>query len=257
VAQKAVDLSHSINVSRKSCEEAKQRLANINNLHDAQAVAAEEVRGAKLTVEKYEAELAKLEAELAALLGKMPGKAEAAKMRWEFPIQPPQSWAQEWVIPQQQFPNQANVPQSWKLSAPVFWADVADSRAPQGSMADKIRKVLETPITIQIAGETLTDLMQVLQKRAGAGIVFRNVANDRVVGSDRLPLDLKEMPLATVLQAIADVVENKVVFVVRDYGILAVDGDHLPPGALRVDEFMKRNAAKDKPASGAAAKGKK
>jgi hypothetical protein len=63
--------------------------------------------------------------------------------------------------------------------------------------------------------------------------------------------------VATVLQAISDETYNTVAFVVRDYGILAVNGDHLPPGTLRVDEFMKRNAAKDKPASGATDRGKK
>ncbi len=261
VAQKAVDLSHSINVAKKTCEEAKQRLANINNLHDAQAVAAEEARGAKLTVEKYEAELAKLEAELAGLLGKMPGRAQETKVKWEASVL--QEKGLQWLITRPQADRETTWLQQSILEAPAERALSLDLltniKVPQGTMADKIRKALETPITMQIGDKTITDLMPEFQKLTGGEVLFRNVGmgTQRIVAFNKSPLDFKGMPLATVLQAIADDAENKIAFVVRDYGILAVASDEMPPGALRVDEFMKGKAIKDKPASGATEKGKK
>ncbi len=65
-----------IEATQKTVEEAKQRFLKAKRLHERNAISREDYQAAQLTLERFQAELARQQAELPHLLGKSPRRTE-------------------------------------------------------------------------------------------------------------------------------------------------------------------------------------
>jgi hypothetical protein len=125
-------------------------------------------------------------------------------------------------------------------------------RTPSSPQAEQIRQALQKPIQVNFQDVKLPEVLQELEKLLGVSFLDRY----SIYGPAPLTLRLrwgKEMPAASVLQALEDVVPpgpgGSLRFVVRDYGILATSESLLPPGAATVQGFLKQqetDKARDK-----------
>ncbi len=105
-------------------------------------------------------------------------------------------------------------------------------------MVDKIRKALETPITVDYKDMTFDAILEDLTSKV-PGLSFRNLIPKR----PKMSLRFKEpLPVSAILQALAD--EAGCAFFVREYGILAATPGHgEPQQAITVQQFLRQSKA--------------
>ncbi len=107
-----------------------------------------------------------------------------------------------------------------------------------GPMAERLRKALQTPVKVDYKDMNLKEILDYLANRV-EGASFRVV---HVHGDNKISLSFKEaLPLSAVLQALAD--EYGCCFYVREYGILGTNPNEAPPGAMKVEEFLRQKPA--------------
>jgi outer membrane protein TolC len=103
---------------------------------------------------------------------------------------------------------------------------------PRGSVADKLRKALDTTTTLKVdAGSPLDDVLDYLKARAGVPVV-NNLPHQITLQKE---VNLDGVPLGAAFQCIEDVAGVR--FGVRDYGILV--SDKLPSDVTRLHDFWK------------------
>jgi hypothetical protein len=104
--------------------------------------------------------------------------------------------------------------------------------APQGAIAERIRRTLETTANAEFTETPLSDICDYLRdvvkdvvKGEAADFVFdnRSLGDLGVTADTPVTLRLKSVPIWAILQAIEDQLQIK--FVVRDYGIVASTPD--------------------------------
>jgi hypothetical protein len=106
------------------------------------------------------------------------------------------------------------------------------------TVTDKLRKALESPVTLDYKDKSLAEILEDLEKKV-PGITFHAPLRDEFIG-----MTLKgQYPLKTALQLIEDTCSSNLTkfrftFVVRDYGLLFCPEDKIPPGALRLQTFI-------------------
>ncbi len=231
VMQKVVKLEFDI-------KDAKEKVAQLTIRHDrtnAQfkrgTTPAQEFETAQAELLAAKAALARLEGELPFLLGKQPQLAKV--------------WSGDpnvaGGIVNIDFGNDgtrylAGSGLSFTFSAP-----------PPGSTTDKIRKALDTPITLKFEDRSFDNVLEAFRKSA-KGINL--MANAKDVNKDlRFDVDMSEpVALGAALQWLED--QTSLRFVLREYGIVAVPQAKLPPGAVGVVEFWRTGHHTDKAASG-------
>ena len=188
-----------------------------------------DVEAAKATLQASKADLAKAQAELPYLLGK--GNKED---RNDENVKQ----ALEWLSLRQ---GELNSLTSKALiaQAQAAWEKKAQ---PQGTVADKLRKALDTPASLKFGPEVvpLDDVLELLKQKAGAPMVS---TIPRTATALKHGISLDNVPLGAAFQAVEDLAG--VQFGVRDYGILV--SDKLPSGVLRLHDFWKAGE-KEKPA---------
>jgi hypothetical protein len=267
VTQKVIAFHRALEAQKAVVSLGEKELKRFQDLAAKNAISREllDERQQKLTVAK--AKLAEVEAEMPYLLGKPPQPVSPyVSMDYWRMAQP--AWGNDaywvghalpsnvWASPNeltflqpfyyQDFKNAARV---WDINAPT----PARPPAP-GSMAEKIRKALDSPITLNVAQQPLGNVLADIEKLA-AGLTFRiGEYKDRPLAN--LPvanLRVQELPAVAVLQALEDTFPG-LTFVVREYGILVTWNEKLPPGALRVETFWKAGKEKPKAAEGDSAK---
>jgi hypothetical protein len=175
---------------------------------------------AKAALQAAKADLAKAQAELPYLLGKSAkgGKLSSTEIGL-------QSLAQQQVIVQEL--------DTLVLREAALNALGTASAKPQGSVADRLRKALDTPTTLRAAaGMPLDEVLDVLQKAADVPIVNTLRQNQVTLQTD---FDLQKVPLGAAFQCVEDVAG--VQFGVRDYGIVV--SRTLPSGVTRLHDFWK------------------
>jgi hypothetical protein len=125
----------------------------------------------------------------------------------------------------------------------------------RGTVAERIRKALDTPVAVKFERVPLKDVLEFLEEKA-PGISFRLLeGRNRDIGSAPVSMRLKqEVPLGAALQAIQDTVPG-LRFAVREYGVLVTREDQLPPGAMLVHDFWKGEGDKEKPRADTSGKG--
>jgi hypothetical protein len=141
----------------------------------------------------------------------------------------------------------------------VIVTDWSKSMTPQGSMADRLRKALDTPVRFEFKDRSLAAVLESIKEKLGGVSLVKlgTVDETRFKQPDtRITLQLDEqVPLGAVIQAVEDLA--RVRFAVREYGVLVTGSDPqhdvFPPGATTLHEFWKRPAVKEgdnKPATG-------
>jgi hypothetical protein len=240
VTQKIVTLYHALDAQKKMVEslEAKLRRQRMANQSAPGSISNEELEAVEQLLTAAKAKLAELEAQMPALLGKAPSTAD-----------PDVRDAAVRAL--------GLLGQNQRKDAGVHrgLAALAEARlvvAAEGQQADKIRKALETPITVHFKGAKLPDALKELEKKV-PDLSFHDHYTDRYkVGLPPITLSLdKPLPVAAVLQAVEDIFlfpgsETKnlsLCFVIRQYGVVAVARGELPPGAVTVEEFLRHKPA--------------
>jgi hypothetical protein len=111
-----------------------------------------------------------------------------------------------------------------------------------GPMAERIRKALQTPVKVDYKDMTFGAILNDLSKKV-EGLTFRNLfERGGGLSEGKMSLHFEEaLPLSTILQALAD--ETGCLFFVRDYGIVATQPNRVPPGAMKVEEFLREKPA--------------
>lgn len=210
VTQKIATLYHAIDAQKVVVEHQETKFKAMQK--QATRIPGVDLESAKLTLTQAKAKLTELESQMPALLGKTSHDADAAVQA----LQRLQRMAQE-----------------------QFKA--------QGPLTDKIRKALETPITVNYKDVKFSEVLKDLEKKAsGLSFHVRDLSQELnpktgvpAESSVTLHFDTP-LPIAAILQAIEDKVGSH--FIVRDYGILVTTGK-LPPGALTVQDFMRQKPA--------------
>jgi hypothetical protein len=213
----------------KSVDADLKRMANLGNVGVAKAdldlaqanreQARANLEAAKAALQSAKADLAKAQAELPYLLGK------ATK-------DDPQSAAIKrlaWLKYQDDGAN---------LTARSLAALALAGQPPQGTVADKLHRALDTPISLRVADKALDEVLRVLQDRSGVSLVVASLPQAFL--ARKLILGLDDVALGAAFQAVEDVAG--VQFGVRDYGILV--SERLPPGVTRLHDFWKDGAKK-------------
>lgn len=108
-----------------------------------------------------------------------------------------------------------------------------------GPMSERLRKALQTSVTVDYKDMTFAAILKGLSKKV-PGLAFRHPTSS----PDALKMSLQfeeALPVSAILQALAD--ESGYSFFVREYGILVTLPHEAPPGAMKVEEFLRQKPA--------------
>jgi hypothetical protein len=260
-AQKVSTLHHSIVIAKKVRDEAQQRFITYRNLfaRGGGTTSEEEMRGAKLAWERAIYDVVKLEAEMPALLGKMPGKLGQQKAEAEREDKSNQAVARglRWLALQQAVGSGETDSSVARLLAAAALGEV--KAGPEGSIADRTRKALDKPIDIGVSDKPMNEVLEKISGLLENAITFRIAPAKPRDGATvfhattLVSVHFSKTPTGAVLQALNDSVPA-LAFVVRDYGILVCEADSLPPDAVLLHRFWKSGTAdsevKNPPADG-------
>jgi len=219
VTQKLVALYYAIEMQQITVAHQEKKLQRVQNMAQRAAVSAEEVEEARQALTLAKAKLSELEAQMPALLGKtgLKVEGEGTNALGSYRRQLMREWEKG-------------------LNAADLDLKAQDRRKVQGPLVVRVRKALETPIKVDYKSVKLPDALRELQK-AVPGLPI----NDLTGREDPITLRFEEaLPVSSILQALADF--TGIQFFVREYGILAINGNG-PPGAVTVQEFMRQKPA--------------
>jgi hypothetical protein len=225
---------------------AEQDLVRARRLQASRAVAEEDYRAVEQALIVAKAELELVEAEMPALLGKPPQKAVGEKPEQ---ADPDVQRALQYLKRIQGLPE-SNTQSALRGLLGAYHQE-ASAQAASGTVADKIRKALDKPITVDFRDVPFSEVLAHLQDKTG--IIIRNHLAAYKEGNPRITLKFPEpLPLRAVLQALEDEfpqlpVEGgsftNVRFVVREYGLLVAPSSSLPSGAIFPNQVHDREAA--------------
>lgn len=117
---------------------------------------------------------------------------------------------------------------------------------PTTPSAENLRKLLDRKFTGNFKDVTARDVLAVLMKSTpGLHIQARTVATK---WGEKVTAELKDMTLGAALQLLEDVTGERAV--VRDYGLLFVPEEKVPPGAVTMTELWKKPPPTDQKPAG-------
>jgi hypothetical protein len=119
------------------------------------------------------------------------------------------------------------------------------SPRPDTPLSANLRKALNTSVTLDEQGISPGEALALVRDRWMRGVNL--IVRAGRLKQDPLEISFKEpISLGAFLEYLED--ELKIVFILRDYGVVVVAADErLPPGAVRVVDFWKREKAAEKP----------
>ncbi|HTU20053.1 MAG TPA: hypothetical protein VMG10_18455 [Gemmataceae bacterium] len=209
VTQQVVKLYYAIDSQKKVVEYAERNVTRLQKLGAAVTVSL--MDEAKQTLALAKAKLAELEAQMPGLLGKAQASAGTRTRGTRVRV-----WGRLDNV------GELVIVEASKIDIPL---------------AEKLRKALQTPVKVDYKDMTLDAILNDLAKKV-AGASFR-VVN---VNEHKTSLRFEEaLPLSAALQALSD--EFTCCFYVREYGILASMPTYAPPGAMKVEEFLRSKPA--------------
>jgi outer membrane protein TolC len=221
-----------------SVRSAEVQYQRILELSKKGAIGLDEVDAARAKLEQAKANLEAAKAALQA------AKADVAKAQAELPYLLGKGNKQDSddVMRRRIFLDVlGRLPQPDEFDRPLvaYALDRIAKEQPQGSVADKLRKSLDTTGGLGFADDaTLGTVLDQLQRAAGVPIVSTLPRNTKV-----REMRVKDIPLGAAFQCVEDV--GHVEFGVRDYGILV--SAKLPTGVTRLYDFWKSPIEKPKP----------
>jgi hypothetical protein len=243
VTQKVLAFHYSRESQKAVIKFAEENMTRIRKLNSTAAISQEDVKVAEQQLTAAKAKLAEIEAEMPYLLGQQhrmvvssvafspDGQilattgADGTTKVWDA------ATGQE--ILGQSFAAYFG-PVGTKIGAP-----------PEAkSIADKVRKALETPVTVDYRDKLASEILADLKKKApGLSIhdlsgISNHVINLQIEGKVplRTALELLE-DTCSVLYAEGGVARGRLSFVLRDYGLLFAPNDSLPPAAVHISNL--------------------
>jgi hypothetical protein len=229
-----VKLQSELDLVRSKIKAAEAMLAQTQQRVKQGVSTAEEVQVAEANLLTAKAELAKLEAEIPALLGKRTG-VESLTFT-------PDGGAILWG-------GTDGSVRIWDATTgKIVWGKPKQPSADQvaADMATRLQKALDAPVEIDFSSVPIEDALTHLFRQVGdIPLVVR--LEDQASITLKAPLAI---PLGAALQMIQDRYPDSLEFVVRDYGILVTERNKLPNDTIiTVHDFWKlaRKKAAEKP----------
>jgi hypothetical protein len=244
VAQKVIALHHSLEAQKAAVATAEAEYKRVEELVKRGAASTGEAQHKQEILETKKATLATLEAEMLSALGKLPqavGRRGTVQLG-DYRLRSDTLWAElvgrfyssEVALD----PLAGSADATARLLLARRFGELTSAKPPiAGSMADRIRKALETPITADYGSKSLQDVLKDLEQKT-PGITFITRRLDKI----QLPLIFRftePTPLSAVFQALEDAAVIRIA--VREYGFF-VTSLPFPEGYLSIDEFLKSRA---------------
>jgi hypothetical protein len=224
VTQRVISLQPEIAVQKVEIEQHARRHAAMEKLVGQGRAGVEGLDSNRALLERAKAKLAALEAEMTSLVGKSP--RPIALKTVEITLSPA-DLANVRVVNVQPFKSTVSL-------------DLASEPAP-GSMAEKIRRVLDKPISLKMKGVLGPEQVISAVRTQVPDVPFHVVGDSR--STPNVSLEFEQISLGAALQAIEDSFTAMALrFYVRDYGILATMYDP-PQGGILVQDFWKNRGA--------------
>jgi hypothetical protein len=221
VLAKVVMLNAEIDAAKFIFQEADIRVKRLNELRargGGVLVTDEEMGTAQVTMLKYKAELARKEGELPLLIGK---KTAGLGVTLRIEASPAEPKALDLTTPTTERMRLA-------LTTPT---------------TERMRLALATSVKVEFTNSSLDEVLNHFQSKIKDVGVNLALAAKEVSRETRVKASLAvPVSLLAALQLLEDTQSLR--FIVREYGIVAVDANNVPPGSLSVTEFAKQTAKK-------------
>jgi hypothetical protein len=240
VTQKVVLLYNGIEAARANVQLAEKQLERLRRLA-AQGLGVDQVATdeGEVKLRQAKADLAKLEAEVPYLLGQPNAKVRGDGKDWELFLgkaEPGEDHraAVESALRYLQYTTGRD---DSATALAVLAMQKALAPPVSAPMSEKLREKLDLTVTFKHDGPlTPKDALEVLADRYDLPIVVKSP--DARFAEGDLPVVLKDVPLGAVFQWMEDSLP-KHCFVVRDYGLVFMQRDKVPPRALLLHDFGK------------------
>ncbi len=256
VTQKVVTAYQAVEVGKATVGIAQVTLERLRKLQKANTVAADEVAKAEQELAVAKGKLATAEADLNYLLGQSAHRpALGSNSYWgsnvlsgnlgdyrpttlggtnlSVPLTPP-NWNTGTYL------NNSN-------STPYFYyaltPNTINAKANTQPSGDKIRKALDHCVTLKFSETPNRDALKLILKEAPGLHVQASLREP--AWDEKLSANLIDMPLGAVLQLLEDSLGDHAI-VVRGYGLLIVSKNHVPPGAVLLNEFWQGGVKSEK-----------
>jgi hypothetical protein len=223
VLTKIAVLHADIDFAKAQVEQSSKQLKRLSELRAGGQASAEEFDLATVILLKHKSELARLQADMALLVGKKVAGLNLTVKELAFS------------------PDGRLLVEKDEHGKVRIW-DVKTGKQIEGKVADlkaptihNVRTALETPIRVEFKQVPLGDVLEYLQKHVKGVNLLSGVKGEVQPVNAVLT---EPVTLAALLQLVED--QAGVRFVVREYGIVAVDRDAVPPGAVPVSDFLKQ-----------------
>jgi hypothetical protein len=226
VTQKVLAFHHNHEAQKAAVKVAEEELAGIRKFQQSKAVSQAEVQLAEHRLSQAKAKLAEIDAEMPYLLGQEHAVALSVTLLTD------QKLATTFV----------RLVESVNVRSRI---DNSSVQPVTGTTLEKIRKALETPVSVDYKNKNATDILKDLEKKV-PGISFHVLVT---TGPADLHLD-GTVPLGAALQLVEDTFtefsegggEERCGFAIRDYGILFTRAARIPPGAIQLDDLLREKA---------------
>jgi hypothetical protein len=253
VMQKVILARHTVESQKAAVAAAEDRLKVLLDQHSHGNVPVSAVQAAEAALAKEKAALAAVDVDLPMLLGRPPQSTTTGESdRLGFRtlgnrlnlsgVASSVAFSPDGKLLATQRPDGAVVVwdaatgQQVGTPAQIQSAPATPTR---GALADKIRRALDSPITVDIPQKKpLGEVLKFFEQQF-PGISFQPVVS---LENYKLSLHFEQMPFGAVIQAVGDS-HPDLAFVVRDYGILVTDVGMVPEGAPLLHDFWKGRAA--------------
>jgi hypothetical protein len=259
VMQKIVAYHHNLEAQKAQVVAAEADFRRTKELAEKGLISEHLVHTAAANLTAAKSRLAEIQAELPYLLGKQPVKTAAQSLTELSRLEQLRrfQYLHALSLAQSAWQEKGREDEKASVASALLWLarmQNADASLPS-SVADKIRKALDTPVKLQVERISLGEIFLTLLPDQLPNLSFHLVADkQRDIKTQPIELRFKQpIPLGAALQAIQDSVPELRI-AVREYGFLVTWADQLPPDAVLVQEFWKGGAGKS---SGASRTGKK
>ena len=270
VTQKVLIFHRSRESQKAIVKVEEDNLARVQKLNASAAVSAEDVKEAQQRLSASKAKLAEIEAEMPYLLGQQQRLAvssvafspdgkriyangiDGAVKLWDATTgklinDPTNLNITEWQSP---FLTQELQPYvNWNTLHSVDLG-LAKPAQEAGSIVDKVRKALETQVTVDYKQKAVHDILEDLKKKV-PGLSIHDLS-----GISRVVITLQidgQVPVRTALEMLEDTASvmlntpGRVSFVLRDYGLLFAPNTSLPPDAVHISNLSRGGIKLTKP----------